>query len=771
MARNSLNLLIKFSEKGLSKLDSGMKNLVGLGRSGASSFRDLKREANAFERELKDVRRQIESASGNITELTNREKQLERSLEGANDELRKQGKLYQASKDAQAMRQRGADLRGRGRNNMVGGAAILAPFAIAAKAGADFSSQMVDIQQKANLSDAATARMRNNIIDAARASAQMPDEIAASVESLAGLGMDPQEAAKLALPMGRFMTAYKAQGADTAASLYAGIETLNIPLSQSQKFLDMMAEGGNQGAFEVKDMAAAMPGLTAQMKKLGQEGQSAGAELVAMLQIVRGSTGTSAEAATSASDLLSKLTAPATMNAFKKAGIDAFGAIEKGLKNNISPLETMIALTRKATGGDDKKLGMFFADKEANRAMTALMQNYDKFGQMKKDIAAADGVTDQAFDQRMANDQNAQMRQLGSAGAGLILAVAPVLTPALTALANAITPLANSIADWARENPELAKTVLMTVAGFGAARVALGGLQFAFGGMLGPMSKGYELWKKYKAAGSAAKAFPKAAGIIGKFGSVLKSTASVAFKAFGLLRTGALFLARGLMQAGMMMLANPIILIIAAIVVAVGLLAYAIYSNWDTIKAAFNAGLAWLSGAWQTFKGYFSSGVTFLQSLPDRFMSLGKAMISGLVNGILAAPGRVFKAIQSLVTGPIDWVKKKLDINSPSKLFMHYGGAVSEGMALGIDRKKQSAFSNARRLATGVAGAAALGGTAISGPAMAGGTGAVTSRAAPLIGELHIHQKDGQTAGDLADEVIREIEKRMRNNRNDRFDD
>jgi len=703
MSKNSLNLLVKFSEKGLSELKGGFKNLVGLGKSGANSFRNLRREADGFKGELEKVRKQIDGASGNITELVNREKQLERSLEGANDELRKQGKLYEASKKAQAIRAKGADFRSRGRANAIGGAALLAPLAVAAKAGADFSSQMVDIQQKANLSDAATAQMRNNIIDASRASAQMPDEIAASVESLAGLGMDPQQAAKLALPMGRFMTAFKAQGADTAASLYAGIETLNIPLSQSQKFLDMMAEGGNQGAFEVKDMAAAMPGLTAQMKKLGQTGQSAGAELVAMLQIVRGSTGTSAEAATASSDLLSKLTAPATMNAFKKAGIDAFGAIEKGLENNISPLETMIALTNQATGGDDKKLGMFFADKEANRAMTALMQNYDKFGQMKKDIAAADGVTDQAFEQRMANDITKQMAALKSAGAGLFLEVAPVLTPAITALTGAITPLVASLADWARENPGLAKTILMTVAGFGAARVALGGLQFAFGGMLGPLSKGYQLWKKYRTLGSIAETFPKLATGVRMLG--------VAFR----------------------FMLGPVGLFLTVLAV-VGV---AVYRNWDTIKAAFNTGIAFLGG------------------LRDKFLSIGKGMISGLVNGITSAPGRVWNALKSIVMNGVTNVKKLLGINSPSRLFMGFGGNLSEGMAIGIDRKRSDAFASARRLATGVAGAAAL-----SSPAYAGGAGLGPSAAPVSSGPvtIQIYQQPGEDAGDLAQRVRRELE-------------
>jgi hypothetical protein len=422
-----------------------------------------------------------------------------------------------------------------------------------------------------------------------------------------------------------------------------------------------------------------------------------------MLQIVRGSTGTSAEAATASSDLLSKLTAPATMNAFKKAGIDAFGAIEKGLKNNISPLETMIALTNQATGGDDKKLGMFFADKEANRAMTALMQNYDKFGQMKKDIAAADGVTDQAFEQRMANDITKQMDALKSAGAGLFLEVAPVLTPAITALTGAITPLVASFADWARENPGLAKTILMTVAGFGAARVALGGLQFAFGGMLGPLSKGYQLWKKYRTLGSIAETFPKLATGVRLLG--------VAFR----------------------FMLGPVGLFLTVLAV-VGV---AVYRNWDTIKAAFNTGIAFLGG------------------LRDKFLSIGKGMISGLVNGITSAPGRVWNALKSIVMNGVTNVKKLLGINSPSRLFMGFGGNLSEGMAIGIDRKRSDAFASARRLATGVAGAAAL-----SSPAYAGGAGLGPSTAPVSSGPvtIQIYQQPGEDAGDLAQRVRRELE-------------
>jgi uncharacterized membrane protein YebE (DUF533 family) len=44
------------------------------------------------------------------------------------------------------------------------------------------------------------------------------------------------------------------------------------------------------------------------------------------------------------------------------------------------------------------------------------------------------------------------------------------------------------------------------------------------------------------------------------------------------------------LRAGMMMLANPMVLAIVAIGAAIGVLAYLVYTNWDRIKAAFGAG-------------------------------------------------------------------------------------------------------------------------------------------------------------------------------------
>ena len=62
---NRLNLVVNFAEKGLAQLNGGLKNLVGLGKSGSRALRDMAREGGSLKRQLADVRRELAGASGN----------------------------------------------------------------------------------------------------------------------------------------------------------------------------------------------------------------------------------------------------------------------------------------------------------------------------------------------------------------------------------------------------------------------------------------------------------------------------------------------------------------------------------------------------------------------------------------------------------------------------------------------------------------------------------------------------------------------------------
>ena len=156
---------------------------------------------------------------------------------------------------------------------------------------------------------------------------------------------------------------------------------------------------------------------------------------------------------------------------------------------------------------------------------------------------------------------------------------------------------------------------------------------------------------------------------------------------------------------------------------ALGLLATAammIYQNWDGIKGGLIAIWEQLSGATAAWWASTTAGAAALWqtlvSLKDRFFTAGGDLMDGLVNGITSRVQMVRDAIGGVADDVGAWFREKLGIASPSKVFMQYGGWISEGAALGIQGGQGAVRNAALAMATAatsavpmVAGAAALG--------------------------------------------------------------
>jgi hypothetical protein len=123
----------------------------------------------------------------------------------------------------------------------------------------DFSSGMVDIQQKAELTNAETDRMAASLMQLARAAHQLPEDMRAGVDRLSGFGMDPRQALAMIGPISRLGTAFKVDLADGSAAAFANFNNLKVPLDQTTTALNMMAAGSKVGSFEVADMARNFP--------------------------------------------------------------------------------------------------------------------------------------------------------------------------------------------------------------------------------------------------------------------------------------------------------------------------------------------------------------------------------------------------------------------------------------------------------------------------------------------------------------------------------
>lgn len=114
---------------------------------------------------------------------------------------------------------------------------------------------------------------------------------------------------------------------------------------------------------------------------------------------------------------------------------------------------------------------------------------------------------------------------------------------------------------------------------------------------------------------------------------------------------------------------------------------------------AWNAVVGVVRGAMGNLRGAVSSGISgvvgFLSGLAGRVLGavgnlggtlvgVGRDLIAGLANGVRGAAGMIFDAVRSAVGNVVDFAKRILGINSPSRVFMEIGNWTAEGMAIGI---------------------------------------------------------------------------------------
>jgi TP901 family phage tail tape measure protein len=760
---NALNLTVRFNA--LDNLSGALRNIVGLGKTGDQALRGLSRQTRDLNAELRKTEQALakglQSGEGNLEALVAEQQRLKQAVADTNRQMERQKRLNAIDGRTARIQARGQDLKSSGQQNVIAGAGLMTPFVLAGQAAMEFSSGMVDIQQKAELSNAATAQMARNIIAAAEAAHQMPEAMRSGVDTLAGLGMKPTEAAQIIGSIGRVGTAFKVDLADGAQSAFANINNLKIGLSQTAQALDIMAAGGNAGAFEMRDMAKFFPGLSAQAQALGQSGLGAVADLTAALQIARRATGTADEAGNNVQNLLAKINSPTVIAAFqKKFGVDLPAALKAAYTQGKTPMEALAEVTQKALGGDLSKIGFVVEDMQAQSALRALILNMDDYRKIRAQISNASGTTDKAFRQRELQDASVAWMSFKGSVSALAITLGTTLLPVATEFFGYLNTGIGAVSRWAQANPEAARSLMTLAAGIAAARVGLGVLQFAFGSILGPIATAWGWFSKIRAVGGLVSIFPRVA------------------QAFGVLRTAAMFLGQGMMRAGMMMLANPMILVIVLIGAAIALAAYLIYTNWDKIKAAFSAGVAMIGQAWQWIKDKFNAGVAFLQGLGSQMWSIGSNIVQGIANGITGAAGAVWNAIKGVVTGGIDGAKRLLGIKSPSRVFMAMGGYVSQGLAMGVDRGSGAPFAAARRMAAGVAAAGALslapayadtapGGAFAqrAGPSfspLAGPPGRGGRSAAAAVYNITINQQPGENVDALMERLKRMLDERDR---------
>lgn len=231
-----------------------------------------------------------------------------------------------------------------------------------------------------------------------------------------------------------------------------------------------------------------------------------------------------------------------------------------------------------------------------------------------------------------------------------------------------------------------------------------------------------KLWGKMRGLGPLASRLATGAGRLGR---VLGG---------GLLR-GLMAAGRAVLFIGRALLMNPIGLLITGIAVA----AYLIYRYWGPIKSFFtrlwtgieNIGMqiwssitGFFTDRWQEIQTAFDGGLSgigeliinwsplglfykafagvlswFDIDLPKNFTDFGKNIIDGLTKGIKDKWKSVKDTFKDLTDGIKGFFTGEVRIQSPSRVFMGYGGYIVEGLQLGINNTAWKAELAAKGLA------------------------------------------------------------------------
>jgi|GEM_PF-1490534 len=159
------------------------------------------------------------------------------------------------------------------------------------------------------------------------------------------------------------------------------------------------------------------------------------------------------------------------------------------------------------------------------------------------------------------------------------------------------------------------------------------------------------------------------------------------------------------------MSANPIGIVIAAIVAFVAVIIYlwntneefrtALINAWNTIKET-------ASNVWQAITKFFTEDMpAALGMLPEKFKEVGGNIIEGLWNGIENAKRWLKDKISGFFGGVVDDIKSFFGIKSPSKLFeVEIGAMLPAGLAEGVEKGTDLAVKATKMMAGSVFDAA-----------------------------------------------------------------
>lgn len=411
-------------------------------------------------------------------------KVIKDAVNKSNDEFNKlQKKVQQTSESMEKL----------GKNMMmIGGGMTIGGLGLAHSLGlTDAIPQALEMEHRirelgnvGQLTDKQLAGMDKRLGAISKYTNQFRPDIIEGLSVLVASGVDPTKALDYMNVIGKTATAEQAGIVDISKTAFSVTDNLKVPVSQLAKTMDILAQSGKEGRFELKDMAGEFPGLTASASMLGMRGVPAVAQLGASLQIAMKGSKDASEAANNLQNFMQKLSAPQTMKNFSELGVNIKDILNNAVAQGKDPILEVMKTIQKVTGGDPFKLSQIFQDMQVLNFVKPMMQNLSEYERIKKSALNAKGIVDSDYQNMM----KTTIEQWNRLKINMMEIVLPNLAAPLKA--------ANSILEKINQNPILQKGIFAAIIGLtggGIFLTLLGGAVLAVGNLV----KGYGKFLEY----------------------------------------------------------------------------------------------------------------------------------------------------------------------------------------------------------------------------------------------------------------------------------
>lgn len=509
------------------------------------------------------------------------------------------------------------------------GDAMLRPLKAGVTASAEFNRGMTGIGITAQITDAKLAPLRATIFSTANEIGAMPATVQATFGAVLAEGVykTESELARAGVAMAKFQRLQAVMGeplSDAEAGSFSAAmgSSLKLRADQLDRANAMVNRSAQQGGVSGATLARFLPSQTGDLVGLNFANEKGLADLLTANQLAKRLAGSNDQAANNISNLMSKLASPEVLRNFSNIGIDMEKEIKAGVLRGISPLQTVAEITGRQTKADQFRIGELFGDKQAKDGLMALVQNLDEFKAMSRELQAGDVLTGYLADlDRALQGPAASFDRYKSGVAVAGIATGTILAPAVGLAAGLLSKVANWMTKASESGSWLAKAAVWAFAAMAGLAVGAGMVGHAVVGVLGPLFIMKTLLGPSGLGGAAVK---------GMMGNVIAG--------FGRMRMAAI-------AFNLSMLANPVVLGVAAAVAAVALVAIVVRKYWQPIKAFFG-------GLGQALGEAFGPALS----------AIGGALrpLKPLWDGVAGAVGRFFGWIGRLMQ-PMQATKGQLD--------------------------------------------------------------------------------------------------------------